>query len=280
MQPRSGIPLLSEANEYFQSDLCRRMLEFDRTFVEKYGPIIRPRAMRRMDQPMRQWSRRWEYPFVAQRLLRFVRNGSRRPMNVLDAGSGVTFFPYYLCSQAPGLEVICCDRNRRYGAAFEALARATGAAVTYVPTLLQRIPRESLSLDAIYCISVLEHTGEYEAILDEFRRVLRPGGLLAMTFDISLDGKSTIQPGAAMELIQAVAERFDMEPGLDYAGELARLARPRKVFTTDAVRKTDPALLPWRWPRLKSVYDLFHGRGWSGGFFSLTVCCLAATAKA
>ena len=36
----------------------------------------------------RLWSRRWEYPFVAQRLIEFAEKQGDGPVRILDAGSG------------------------------------------------------------------------------------------------------------------------------------------------------------------------------------------------
>jgi len=276
---RTGVPLLAEADELFRSDLYTEMVSFDREFVARHASILRSYVARWVPQPMHQWSRRWEYPYTAQRLMQFAA-GADRPLTILDAGSGITFFPYYLCERLGRVQVICCDRTRRYGAAFERLAEATGdASVSFVPAALQSLPLESASVDAIYCVSVLEHTGGHAAALDEFCRVLRPGGLLVLTFDISLDGRTQIPVDAARGLLRDTLDRFDGDPDLDYLGELAKLDGPEELLTTDAVRRSDPSLLPWRWPLLKSTYDLLHGRGWTGGFFPLAFYCLDVRAR-
>ena len=55
--------------------------------------------------------------------------------------------------------------------------------------MLQKLDMPNESLDVICCISVLEHTDNYGEIVREFARVLKRGGLLVLTFDLSLDGK-------------------------------------------------------------------------------------------
>jgi hypothetical protein len=50
------------------------------------------------------------------------------------------------------------------------------------------------------------------------------------------------------------------------------------ILTTDYVRAAEPERLPWTRPAraYKAVKDLLSGRGWTGGFRSLTVFCLDA----
>lgn len=47
---------------------------------------------------------------------------------------------------------------------------------------LFELPFEDGSFEALVCLSVLEHLTELEAALDEFRRVLRPGGIAVLGF--------------------------------------------------------------------------------------------------
>jgi SAM-dependent methyltransferase len=43
------------------------------------------------------------------------------------------------------------------------------------------LPFDDASFDRVICSEVLEHIHEYEAVLDEIQRVLKPGGLLAVS---------------------------------------------------------------------------------------------------
>ena len=277
---RTGIPRLEEIDRHLQIDLYRRMVACDDEFVRIHRKALRRYVLRWGGQPMRLFSRRWEYPFAADRVLGLSAPAGST-LRILDAGSGVTFFPYFICDERPEAHFVCCDSNARYGRVFEAVNRRRGdERVVFAPARLQELPLEDASQDAVCCISVLEHTNQYERILDEFRRVLRPGGLLVLTFDISLDGRTQIPREQAVDLLEAVEERFVRDDETGLLPELDRLAKPEDILTTDYVRRTEPGLLPWRWPRLKSLYDFLHGRGFSGGFFSLTCYCLDARAPA
>jgi hypothetical protein len=141
--------------------------------------------------------------------------------------------------------------------------------------MLQKLPVEDQSLDAVCCISVLEHTDNYGEIIDEFCRVLKPGGAFVLTFDLSLDGRFTLPKKTAAQLLEKLKTKFTPPDDVNLTTELDRM-HDSGALTTDYVRKTQPDLLPWSLPAkiYKSVQDLFKGYGWTGGFRSRTVFCL------
>jgi hypothetical protein len=108
--------------------------------------------------------------------------------------------------------------------------------------------------------------------------VLRPDGLFVLTFDLSLDGRFELSRSDAMSLLDSIQRRFaprDLEP----ARELERMDQPQAILSTDHVKRTQPQLLPWRYPLLKGLHDLVKGRGWTGGFRSKSVYCMEAVKK-
>jgi SAM-dependent methyltransferase len=286
MQLRTGIPLLSELEAHLKSEPYARHVEFNRAFLEKNDQAMEKYGKLWAKDTFRLWSRRWEYPFVAQRIIQFAQAQSPSPANhplrVLDAGSGVTYFPYFIRAEIPQSEITCFDSNDSYVPMFAAVnANMAETKVRFVQGMLQKLPFEPDSFDAVCCISVLEHTSNYGEILDEFARVLRPGGLLVLTFDLSLDGKFELPRQAAAELLSALAQKFNVTSSDDLHKELARMDDPQRerILTTDYVRDTQPDLLPWKHPTLKAVHDLVKGHGWTGGFRSKSVYCLDVTAK-
>ena len=273
----SGLIRLSDLERLQADDLYRQLRQFADAFAQRHSEALAHHRRRwSAANPLDAWSRRWEYPYVAHRIARALTLHDGADRAILDAGSGVTFFPWWLAAQDSDLQVTCCDIDAACGPAFEAINRASRTDVQFVPASLQQLPMDDASFDAIYCISVLEHTGDFAAVLDEFDRVLRPGGTLVVTFDISLDRKTDVAPEEARRLLEQLAERFDVEEGFDPLAELAALEAPAGLLTTDHIRHHDRARLPWPHPILKSLYDLLHGRGWTGGFFSLACYCIAA----
>ena len=277
MHLRTGIPLIRDVEDLIKTETYRRHTQFNREFLRKHGPAMARYGRQWGMDPFKLWSRRWEYPFAVQRVINYAeRRGSGSPLKVLDAGSGVTYFPYFLCEDLPQASVVCCDYNPSYRQMFEDINAARGnPPVTFIDAALQDLPLDEDTLDVICCISVLEHTDNYEEILREFVRVLRPGGVLVLTFDLSLDGRHTLRRDVAERLLESVTCQFRVEEGVDPKGELARMSNPG-ILSTDHVRATEPELLPWTRPAkvVKAMQDLLKGYGWTGGFRSRTVFCI------
>ncbi len=278
MSLESGIPTLTQVDALTGEELFADMCAFAEAFSRDYARLPRRYALRWGIDAMRQWSRRWEYPYVARRIADLTADGpAGQPFAILDAGSGITFMPYYLSDRYENARITCVDSAASYKPTFDRINRAADVdRVNFIQAMLQDVPLADGNFDAIYCVSVLEHTGDYATILDEMHRLLRPGGELMITFDISLDGKDDISPALTRELLNMVAQRFEMPPDFDYVAELDRLADPMTILSTDAAKATDPSLLPWKWPVLKSIRDMLTGHGWTGGFFALACYCLQA----
>lgn len=277
----SGIPTLPDLDALKQTDLYARHVQFNCEFLQKHNQAMQEYGRHWGMDPFKLWSRRWEYPYVAERLLEFAANRGQGMFRVLDAGSGVTYFPYFILNQIPRAEFVCCDYDPSYSPMFERInADRGGPKVRFVQCMLQEIPLNQKSLDAICCISVLEHTDNYGVIIREFARVLDEGGKLVLTFDLSLDGKFTLSKPLAMEMLGQIEEIFDFPNGFEWRRELERMT-DTGILSSDHVQRTEPELLPWSFPVrvYKAVQDLVRGKGWTTGFRSRTVFCLEATKK-
>jgi SAM-dependent methyltransferase len=282
MRLRTGVPLITELQALQSAEAYREHLAFNESFLARHNAALRKYGRHWGMNPFRLWSRRWEYPFVAARLVDFCEQWVQRlpgdePIEILDAGSGVTYFPYFICARVPRARFICCDYDTSYQRMFDEInaLEPQPPRVVFRQAMLQKLPMESQSLGAICCISVLEHTDNYAEIVDEFCRVLRPGGALLLTFDLSLDGRFTLPKATAAELLRKVLSKFEVPDAIDLLAELDRM-HADGVLTTDHVRRTEPEFLPWsNAVKLRnSVQDFFKGFGWTGGFRSRTVFCL------
>jgi ubiquinone/menaquinone biosynthesis C-methylase UbiE len=114
---------------------------------------------------------------------------------------------------------------------------------------LHKLPYPDDTFDAVYCISVLEHSTDYGVIIGEFRRVLKPEGMLIVTFDISLDGTADISPKNAHNLLGNLTEHFitDESPIRNLPSKLGDPG----ILSTGKI--DNPVLLPCRRPWLYAV---------------------------
>jgi ubiquinone/menaquinone biosynthesis C-methylase UbiE len=282
MHLRTGIPLVSEVDGLLASEQYARHVEFNKQFLKLHDAAMDRYGKLWAKDTLGHWSRRWEYPYAADRIINHGAEAPDRTYRILDAGSGVTYFPYYVCSELPRAQFTCFDSNATYHGMFEQInaADASGGRVKFLEGMLQQIPIEDRSFDAVCCISVLEHTADHAAILEEFARLLRPGGLLVLSFDLSLDGRFELDRGDAVSLLEHVTRRFVPQGGVDLMEELRRLdSQPQQILSTDYIRRTRPELLPWKYPLAKAVHDLVSGHGWTGGFRSKSVFALCAAAR-
>ena len=162
--------------------------------------------------PLHTWSRCWEYPY-AYHQVRTLREGwtAPRPPRVLDLGSGVTFFPFAVA--ALGVDVLCidpdplCERD---------LSRAVPV-VEHAPGHVEargsdgvRIPLADATMDAVLCVSVLEHVPDFPVTVAEIARVLASGGLFVLTVDLELGSGDKLPPDRYQILRDRLSRDFDL----------------------------------------------------------------------
>jgi ubiquinone/menaquinone biosynthesis C-methylase UbiE len=122
---------------------------------------------------------------------------------VLDAGCGVGYGSLLL-ARAGATRVVGCDISP------EAVAQARdacGERVEFVVGDLRDLPFEADSFEAVVCFEAIEHIGEHDAALDEFARVLRPGGLLF----VSSPNRDVYTPGNPHHVAEYVPAELDAD---------------------------------------------------------------------
>jgi ubiquinone/menaquinone biosynthesis C-methylase UbiE len=246
----AGIPRIEDYKKLIQTSFFRDMETYSNTFLQEN--VFLQDHYKWVKDPLHQWSRQWEYLYVYRSVMEYLnaRHTLHSPVKILDAGSGVTFFPYYLASTIRNLDITCCDSDGALAPLFDRvnqLARVEGE-VKFVKADLHALPIKDDSIDVVYCISVLEHTRGYSRILDDFLRILRPGGCLMLTFDIGLDGVSEIAPESARVLLDEINRKFAcVHDGRGIEVDAA------DSLTSRYVTQLDSRLAPWRFPRLSLI---------------------------
>lgn len=114
---------------------------------------------------------------------------------VLDAGSGAGFGTAYLSER--GLDPVGIDSDEEA----VAQARESYPGPEVIVGDITALPFEDGSFDAVVCFEVIEHVGRPAALVGELARVLRPGGLLAVS-----------TPNARMERLHARAAGLPDNP--------------------------------------------------------------------
>jgi SAM-dependent methyltransferase len=239
------------------SPVLRKMAVSSREFLRLHGRILRDYSSRWVADPLNQWSRLWEYPFTYQAICGDPRLNVASTYSILDAGSGLTFFPFFLASELSQAKVRCCDHDEALGPAFEAITAQGEQEVAFCASDLSSIPFPDASIDCIACISVLEHTNNRDSIVKEFARVLCGGGRLILTIDISLDGRADISLDGARELLMAVEKYFSPNRYVEPLTE-AQL-RGTDVLSTWFVKRHRPQALPWRVPLASRIWQAVGG---------------------
>jgi SAM-dependent methyltransferase len=115
----------------------------------------------------------------------------------LEIGGGLSGFQFVLAKG--GARVTNVDPLVDYGFGdyeradilHHRINRALGTNVRLVPATLDKAGLDAGSIDVAYCISTIEHLDEAarQIVLDETRRVLKPGGRLVLTIDLFLNLK-------------------------------------------------------------------------------------------
>jgi SAM-dependent methyltransferase len=185
---------------------------------EQAGFLAHERAFRSAEylwprDPLRTWSRCWEYPYVYRALADFTEGlgaaGGARPL-LADVGSGVTFFPFAVAKL--GCKVVCTDLDpicARDLPRAAAVVSAGGGQVEFRPSTSDRLAYGDGECDAAYCISVLEHVAEPRQTVEEIHRILKPGGLFCLTIDLDLRGDHEVGPAGYDRLQRLLRGRFE-----------------------------------------------------------------------
>jgi len=207
---RSGLAALSDLNSPEWRDIFSALEREQQLFLKHEAAFRSPEYIWPRD-PLHNWSRTWEYPYVFHHLqaLREARHGNN-VARIVDLGSGVTFFP--LAVAKLGFEVICSDVDRvcekDLGRAAAVVDHGLGT-VTFRLTDGTHLPFNDGEIDAVYCISVLEHVANFEWLIRETARVLKPGGLFVLTVDIDLRGDMELGAENHRMLVTALRGYFE-----------------------------------------------------------------------
>jgi ADP-heptose:LPS heptosyltransferase/SAM-dependent methyltransferase len=124
------------------------------------------------------YSRIWEYPWLWSKLEPLKGQGLR----VLDLGSERSPIQWFLATQ--GFRVIVSDISAQHWRVWRRANKKLGLSLRRLIIDAQNVDLPAGSVDIYLSVSVIEHVEDKVKAMMEAARVLRPGGLLIMTFDI------------------------------------------------------------------------------------------------
>jgi SAM-dependent methyltransferase len=164
-------------------------------------------------------------------------------------GSGVTTIRV---ARRTGCDVVGVDLHENAVAAGRSAAQhagLTGRARFERADASQPLPFGEASFDAVLCIDAINHLPNRKAVLTEWARVLRPGGVLVFTDPIVVTGPLT---GEEMSIRSSIGFFLFVPPGTD-----ERLLSETGFDVTDVLDRTDNMAVTAR--RRREVRDTYAG---------------------
>ena len=149
------------------------------------------------------WSRGFEYPWAF--------GYADEDQIVADMGCGWMFRPFKDVLAEKCLFVYAVDANEK----LHELERADNMAFVIADITKKIFIIQDGLLDRVFCISVLEDLNEKVApALQEFARVLKPDGLIVLTFDVWYDTGRPIgmYPGMNLDQFWGYVEAAGLKP--------------------------------------------------------------------
>jgi len=272
METKSGFAKKEDYKNLIESKGFKEMEVFSNKFLDKNKEALGKYIKKWVKDPLHQWSRQWEYPFVYNE----IKDHSEKhkeidKLKILDAGSGITFFPYYVSEKIANAEITCCDYDEMLKNIYTEINKTSKSEINLDIVDIHKLPYQDNSFDIIYCISVLEHLKGYPTVIQEFKRILKKDGKLIITFDISPDGTADISPQEAQKLLNTIHSEFKNFSEEELSIDVLQL--PQDIVTTKYIKEFDKSLLPWKYPAISNLKSLLKLKIPKGTIRDLTFYC-------
>ncbi|MBI5459236.1 class I SAM-dependent methyltransferase [Methanobacterium sp.] len=261
---QQGYPKLDLHKELLRSNLFIELEKFSNVFINQNKNHMEYYSKKWVADPFHWWSREWEYPYVYQEIKKSV--SKKHDLNILDAGSGFTFFPFFISSKYNRATITCADNDKNLKNIFDKIKNDS---VSFKYSDITNLQFEDNSFDLIYSISVLEHFKDYKKAINELNRVLDKDGTLILTFDVSLYGLADMSIKRSKKLIKYLLKYFKLDNGFDPIYEL-------EIMDVDNLLSIK---CPFKDPPLmQKMSSVFKNIIYSGNFTyhnKMTVFCLS-----
>lgn len=264
---RDGLVNIGQYDQLLASRFFKDIEAFSDDFIDQVGPMIKSYNIRWVADPLHQWSRQWEYPYIINQA-----QAVGKKAKVVDLGAGVSFLPYYLKRKLGLHNIVAVDYDPSLKKLYQRVNKTLGEKVEFRDGDMRNLADfADQSVDFVYSVSVLEHTDSYPTVMQEIYRILKPGGRLSLTFDISLDGLDDIPPHRALELLNSLETTFNLNTGF----KLHRAVQQPNLVTSSHMANRDRRLMPWKYPMLNIFKHLIKHGEMGRAYKYLTFCCLS-----
>jgi 2-polyprenyl-3-methyl-5-hydroxy-6-metoxy-1,4-benzoquinol methylase len=125
------------------------------------------------------WSKIWEYPWLWHNGLGQI---DWAVTHLLDLGSEISPMPWFIARQ--GGKVTLVETDPQWTNRWEQLRAELKVDVDWHIVASEKLLVPDESVDVVTSFSVIEHQAGKPQAMEEIARVLRPGGTLAISFDI------------------------------------------------------------------------------------------------
>jgi len=144
-------------------------------FMQRLNSFAKDRNLRQFTN----WSKVWEYPWLWFNGLMDIK---WEGIKLLDLGSELSSMPWYIASL--GAEVILIEKSPEWIPIWEEIKQKDNVNVSWQIVFDENLPFENSSFDVVTSFSVIEHQQNKELAINEVARVLKTGGMFAISFDI------------------------------------------------------------------------------------------------
>ncbi len=125
------------------------------------------------------WSKVWEYPWLWFHGLSSLDWPNIR---VLDFGSELSPMPWFFASL--GAQVTMVETDAQWIPVWETIIQESGLTVDWCIVRDEILPFPDHTFDVVTSYSVIEHQPDKVRAINEVARILKPGGVFAISFDI------------------------------------------------------------------------------------------------
>lgn len=125
------------------------------------------------------WSKIWEYPWLWFNCLGKINWHNKC---LVDIGSEISPMPWFIA--ALGAKVTLIEVDKQWLPVWEKLKAELGLNIDWHIVQDEKLPISDNTADVVTSFSTIEHQPDKNKAINEVIRVLKPGGLFALSFDI------------------------------------------------------------------------------------------------